>query len=172
MKHFNPHGYEICVFELQRALDANTIHMYISYMQLIFNNLCSPFQNKLGIMHLPTMAMKIPTWVTLQKFEMEFKGVGWEIASNLERLLGFDKWTFQSTKQSYYIALEIGNGWEITLEVKNEVNGGPSIMLINYDYVPIKHKFCLEAFHRVIDCPTLAKAKVGAKKINEQRGVD
>jgi hypothetical protein len=56
--------------------------------------------------------------------------------------------------------------------VKNEVNGGPSIMLINYDYVPIKHKFCLEAFHRVIDCPTLAKAKVGAKKINEQRGVD
>jgi hypothetical protein len=68
--------------------------------------------------------------------------------------------------------LEVGNGWEITLEVKNEVNGESSIMLINYDYVPIKHNFCLEAFHRVKNCLTLVKAKMGAKKINEQGGVD
>ncbi len=45
-------------------------------------------------------------------------------------------------------------------------------MLINYDYVPIKHNFCLEAFHRVKNCLTLVKAKMGAKKINEQGGVD
>jgi hypothetical protein len=68
--------------------------------------------------------------------------------------------------------LEVGNGWEIALEVKNEVNGGSSIMLINYDYVPIKHKFCLKVFHHVKDCLTLAKAKVGTKKINEQGGLD
>jgi hypothetical protein len=36
------------------------------------------------------MAMKIPTRVTLRKFEMEFKGVGREIVSNLGSLLGFD----------------------------------------------------------------------------------
>jgi hypothetical protein len=29
MKHFNPHGYEICVFELQRALDVNKTHAHI-----------------------------------------------------------------------------------------------------------------------------------------------
>jgi hypothetical protein len=68
--------------------------------------------------------------------------------------------------------LEVGNGWEIALEVKNKVNGGSSIMLINYDYVPLIRKFCLEAFHHVKDCFTLAKAKVGTKKINDQGGVD
>lgn len=138
-----------------------------------YSTICvNPFHNKLEIMHLLTMAMKISTWITLWKFEMEFKGVGWEIASNLGRLLGFDKWSLQSTKQRYCIVLEIGNGREIILEVKNEVNGESSIMLINYDYVPIKRKFYLEAFHCVKNCFTLAKAKVGAKKINEQGGVD
>ncbi len=97
------------------------------------------FQKKLGIMHLPMMAMKIPAWFTLQKFEMEINEMGWEVAFNLGRLLGFDKWTFQSTKQRYCIALEVGNGWKITLQVKNEVNGGSSIMLIIYDYVSIRH---------------------------------
>jgi hypothetical protein len=42
-------------------------------------------------MHPPMMAMKIPTQFTLWKFEMEVKGVGWEIVSNLGSLLGFDK---------------------------------------------------------------------------------
>jgi hypothetical protein len=46
MKHFNPHGYEIYVFELQRPLDVNTIHMHMSYMPLIFNNLCSHLSKK------------------------------------------------------------------------------------------------------------------------------
>jgi hypothetical protein len=40
-------------------------------------------------------------------------------------------------------------------------------MLIDYDFLPIQFRFCLESFHQVKDCPNLASLKEKSMKVGE-----
>jgi hypothetical protein len=51
--------------------------------------------------------------------------------------------------------------------VENEAMGEVMTMLIDFDFLPIRCKFCLESFHRVKDYLSLANLKVKSMKMGE-----
>jgi hypothetical protein len=78
---------------------------------------------------------------------VKFQNVGGEITVGLGTMLGFDKVTTQAIEQQFCVALKARDGWETLGVVENEAIGEALIMLINYDFLPIRWKFCLESFH-------------------------
>ncbi|CAM6078238.1 unnamed protein product [Sphagnum tenellum] len=87
------------------------------------------------------------------------RAVGWEIAASLGNFLGFDKEDIQAPEQRFCVALEAGAGWETSVEVKKDVMGEVAFVLIDYDYLMIRWRFCLDFSHHVKDCPLLIAAK-------------
>jgi hypothetical protein len=81
------------------------------------------------------------------------------IAASLGDFLGFDKETIQAPEQRFCVALEGGAGWETSVEVKNEVTGEVTFVLIDYDYLLIRWRFCLHFSHHVNWSPILRKAQ-------------
>jgi hypothetical protein len=50
-------------------------------------------------------------------------------------------------KQHYFITLEVGEGWETSLAVKNETTSKLMAILINYDFCFLPSKFCFDYSH-------------------------
>jgi len=111
--------------------------------------------------------MKIPTWITLKKLLVKFQNVGGEIVARLGIMLGFDKVTTQAIEQQFCVALEARDGWETLVVVENEAMGEVVTMLIDYEFLPIWCKFCLESSHRMKDCPNLVGLKEKSMKVGE-----
>ncbi len=63
---------------------------------------------------------KFPTWITLRKLPVEFWSIGTVIVVRLGTVLRFDKTTIQVVEQQFCVALEVGDGWETSMVVKNE----------------------------------------------------
>lgn len=74
-------------------------------------------------------------------------------------LLGVNKQLTQTFKQWFCVTIEAGDGWETSLEVLNEVIGEMAIVLIDYDFLPIRCIFCLEVSHHIKDSPTFVESK-------------
>jgi len=91
--------------------------------------------------------MRSPTWITLRKLLAEFWSIGGEIMARLLTMLKFDKVTIQIAKQQFCVTLEARDGWETSLVVENEAMGEAMTMLIDFDFLPIRCKFCLKSFH-------------------------
>jgi len=111
--------------------------------------------------------MRIPTWITLRKLLVEFWSIGGEITARLGTMLRFDKVTIQTTKQQFCVTLEARDGWETSLVVENEAMGETMTMLIDFDFLPIRCKFCLKSFHQVKDYLNLVSLKVKSMKLGE-----
>jgi hypothetical protein len=62
-------------------------------------------------------------------------------------MLGFDKATIQVVNQQFCVASKVKDGWETSVVVENEAMGETITMLINYDFLPIQCRFCLESSH-------------------------
>jgi hypothetical protein len=82
-------------------------------------------------------------------------------------MLRFDKVTIQTTKQQFCVTLEARDGWETSLVVENEAMGETMTMLIDFDFLPIRCKFCLKSFHQVKDYLNLVSLKVKSMKLGE-----
>jgi len=65
------------------------------------------------------------------------------------------------------VVLDVGGIWETTLEMKNEIMAGLVIVLVDYDYMAIQCKFCLETFHHVRECLALAGSIEKSTRKNE-----
>jgi len=50
-------------------------------------------------------------------------------------------------KQHDYVTLEVGEGWETSLVVRNETTNKLIAILINYDFCFILSKFCFDSSH-------------------------
>jgi hypothetical protein len=72
--------------------------------------------------------------------------------------LGFNKRTTQVVEQCYYVAIASIDGWETINEMKNEIIKDVITILVDYDHLPIRYKFCLDYSNK--DCPILALSKV------------
>jgi hypothetical protein len=51
---------------------------------------------------------------------VEFWSIGTVIVVRLGTVLRFDKTTIQVVEQQFCVALEVGDGWETSMVVKNE----------------------------------------------------
>jgi len=74
---------------------------------------------------------------------VEFQNVGGEIATRLGTMLRFDKAIIQVVKQQLCVASKVGDGWETSMVVENEAMGETVLVLIDYDFLPIQCRFCL-----------------------------
>jgi hypothetical protein len=59
-------------------------------------------------------------------------------------------------EQWFSVTIEASDGWETSQEVSNEVIGE---MAIDYDFLPIRCRFCLKVSHHIKDSPTLVESK-------------
>jgi hypothetical protein len=113
--------------------------------------------------------MRIPTWVIMRKLPLEFRAIGWEIVSNLGELVGFDKGSIQKSKQRFCVPLDVREGWETMLVVKNDATRESAFVLV--DYLLIRCRFYLNPTHWIKDCPTLADTKQRTwKKVGQEVG--
>ncbi len=112
--------------------------------------------------------MRFPTWITLKKLSVEFRGTCGEIAARLCTMLGFDKVTTQTAEQQFCVALDFRDGWQTSMVVvENEAMGEAVTMLIDYNFLPIRYKFCLKSSHQMKDCSNLANLKEKSMKVGE-----
>jgi hypothetical protein len=56
------------------------------------------------------------------------------------------------------------------MEIQKKVIEKFITILINYDYLLIRCRFCLEVIHHVWDCPSLVVTKERVTKVSGQRG--
>jgi hypothetical protein len=59
----------------------------------------------------------------------------------------------------YCVALEIDEGWETSLKVRNKVIRGIMTILIDYDFLPMHCTFCFDSSHHVKNCPSFVELK-------------
>ncbi len=64
----------------------------------------------------------------------------------------------------------MNKGWETIVEIQKEVIEKFITISINYDYLLIRCRFCLEVIHDVWDCPSLVVTKERVTKVSGQRG--
>jgi hypothetical protein len=83
-------------------------------------------------------------------------------------LLGFNKRTTQVVEQCYYVAIAIKDGWETIDEMKNEFTKDVVTILVNYDHLPIRYKFCLD--YSIKDCLVLSLPKNRGLRTKEIKG--
>lgn len=98
-------------------------------------------------------SMKIPTWVTLKQIPEEFQAVAMEIAEGIGELIGLDSSNDHSQDPRFCIALDSSKGWESEVYVTNETTQITKKILIDYNLLPIRCRFCLDTQHCVKDCP-------------------
>ncbi len=66
------------------------------------------------------------------------------------------------------MAITIGDGWEIVGEMKNEFIKDIVTILVNYDHLPIRYKFCLDYSIRDVQFYFLSKSR--GSRTKELRG--
>ncbi len=88
--------------------------------------------------------MQIPKWITLQKLPTKFIS-GAENCFWVGYLFQVSpKNSMHAGEQHFWVALEGGEGWEMSLVMENETMGKAMAILINYYYLSIYCKFCQE----------------------------
>lgn len=112
-----------------------------------------PFSERGCIMDGKTTGMKIPIWVTLKQIPDEFRGVAQQIAEGIGELLGADSANSKTEDPRFCLALSSVLGWVPSVTVYNEKTKTNITILIGYNYLPLRCRYCLDTKHRIRDCP-------------------
>jgi hypothetical protein len=127
-----------------------------------------PSEERGGKLAGAPIGMKILTWITLRKVPEEFIGVAEQIARGIGDLLGADSQNSSTTDQKFCVGLD-GSGWEPSVVVKNHKTGKLYKILIDYNFLPIRYRFCLDTKHCVKDCPARPMTRSSRHKGNLQQ---
>jgi hypothetical protein len=103
-----------------------------------------------------TQSLIIPTWITLRQVREEFMGVAKEIAAGIGEVLGVDESNDGIKDPRFCVGLPSGGGWEHSVQVTNAATSTTSIVLVNYNYLPIRCRVCGDTTHCLKDCTTRA----------------
>ena len=106
------------------------------------------------------VGLKVPTWVTLKAVPDEFVGIIKQIAQSLGEILGSDKRNAYSEDQRFCVALFSGMPYETSLGIINPVTGIRSEIVIDYNNLPIRCRYCMGTDHLVKECAGLNEGKL------------
>jgi hypothetical protein len=98
--------------------------------------------------------IKIPTWVTLKQIPEEFQGVVHQIAASIGEVLSADSANGSNEEPKFCLALDSSIGWETVVVVSNDITGKKHTIAIDYNFLPIRCRFCFATDHCVKDCPS------------------
>lgn len=97
--------------------------------------------------------MSIPTWITLKQVPEEFQAVAFQIAEGIGELIGIDTSNDHSQDPRFCVALDSSKRWEPAVFVTNEITKITKKIIIDYNFLPIRCRYCLDTNHCVRDCP-------------------
>ncbi|KAG0575817.1 hypothetical protein KC19_5G032900 [Ceratodon purpureus] len=98
--------------------------------------------------------LRIPTWIQLVKLPHEFKPVEGYIASCLGPVYLADSENANNRDPRFCVGIDAAKGWPSTVRVVG-IDGRVNTILVNYEHVPVRCRFCLSLNHRVADCVAL-----------------
>jgi hypothetical protein len=96
---------------------------------------------------------KIPTWVTLRQIPDEFLGVCHQIAAGIGEILGTNEANGRAEDPKFCVALDSRAGWEPSVVVRNSITQTKVTILIDYNFLPIRCRYCFSTEHCIKDCP-------------------
>jgi hypothetical protein len=99
-----------------------------------------------------TNGLKIPTWIPLRHLKDELRGVAQEIAEGVEELVGATATNYERIDPRFCVLIPSGLGWESSIIVENYHTKTEIEILIDYDNLPIRYKFCFATDHCLRDC--------------------
>lgn len=97
----------------------------------------------------------MPAWITLKKVEGEFLGSARQIAAGLGEVLGGDRRNAVTEDQRFCVTLTSGAPYEQFLGVTNPITGERSVIVVDYNHLPIRCRMCLAIDHLIKDCPVI-----------------
>ncbi len=97
--------------------------------------------------------MRIPTWITLRQVTEEFQAVTKQIAERIGELVGIDSTNDETQDPRFCVSLDASQGWKPSISVTNEATNVTKKILIDYNFLPIRFRYCLDTNHCVRDCP-------------------
>ena len=100
-------------------------------------------------------SMKIPTWIMLKHVSIEFMGVINKIVARIGKVLGADN-SSNPDESRFSLALDAHLGWELSITVTKETTQIKSTILIDYNFLPIRCRACLDPSHWHLLLPILA----------------
>jgi hypothetical protein len=119
-----------------------------------------------------TASPKIPTWITLRQILDEFLGVCHQIAAGIGEILGTNKANGRAEDPKFCVALDSGAGWEPSVVVTNSITQTKATILIDYNFLPIRCRYCFSTEHCIKDCPARSegrKQRSSQGQLREQR---
>ena len=99
-----------------------------------------------------TNGLKILTWIPLRNLKDKLRGVVQEIAEDVEELVGTAATNSKRIDSRFYILIPLGLGWESSIIVENSHTKIEFEILIDYDNLPIRCKFCFATDYCLKDC--------------------
>jgi hypothetical protein len=95
----------------------------------------------------------IPTWIMLRHVPPTLMSVTQEIAAGIGDLIGVATTNTDNTDPRFCMALPFGLGWEPSVVIKIEHTQSGVTILIDYDNLPIRCRYCWDLSHYLKDCP-------------------
>ncbi|KAG0594153.1 hypothetical protein M758_UG052700 [Ceratodon purpureus] len=120
--------------------------------------------------------LRIPTWISLVKLTQEFKPVEGYIALALGPIYAADPLNGTLRDPRFCVDIDASQEWPSGLCIKG-MEGVINSILISYEHVPMRCKFCMSLNHRVADCGELKSNRVNQQikngvnrvnRVNEQ----
>jgi hypothetical protein len=107
----------------------------------------------------------IPTWITLRKLPREYLKIASQIAEQVGTLIGCDPDNSYKREPRFCVGLRPGEGWEPEVTIKTK-SGLQISVIIDYDNLPIRCRYCWSTKHQVKNCDQLneIKAKTQGRK--------
>jgi hypothetical protein len=90
--------------------------------------------------------MLMLTWITLKCVPDEFVGVAKKITRRLGKVVGVHKKNAYSKDQQFCIALTSCNAYETLVTVVNLISCTTHVILVNYNNLLIKCRFCTDGY--------------------------
>jgi hypothetical protein len=97
--------------------------------------------------------MRIPTWIILRHVPLEFGGAVQQIAAGIREVLGCDPNNKGANEPRFCVSILSNKEWEKSVTVSNAATNKKTTIIIDYDHLPIRCKFCMDPSHRVRNCP-------------------
>jgi hypothetical protein len=98
-------------------------------------------------------ASKGLTWIILRQVPPEFGGVIQQIAARIGEVLDSDPNNRGANDPRFCVSLQSSQGWEQSVIVTSAITKKKTTILIDYNHLPIRCKFCFNTSHCVKECP-------------------
>jgi hypothetical protein len=145
--HYEGRGF----FSLEADCEKTKTHLLTSTPHRNLRGMCVLQPWVPGFSPDKPQVLYVPTWITLRKLPREYLNSAEQIAEQIGKLIGSDPDNPNRREPRFCIGLNPKEGWESEVVI-NRKSGEKIPVLIDYDNLPIRCRFCWSTHHQVKNC--------------------